>query len=132
MRETYKFDVDMAWTFAEDGREPVEVEEESVRISVEKCIINEGHVAHVEPQYPGLIAHVEYHEENGETIRGHLLIDGHHRAVRCLRENKPFYAYLLTEEESAAIVVRAPYLKKKSENSAGAMEAKESEAVAVA
>ena len=112
MRDTYKFDVDLAWDFIEAGREPVEVEDDSVNVAVDTCVIDPAHVAHVNTKFPGLIAHVEYHEEDGTIVRGHLLIDGHHRAARCLQEQKPFYAYLLTEEESAAIVVRAPYLKK--------------------
>jgi len=109
MHDTYKFDVDMAWEFIDDTCEPVEVDEESVRVSVDRSIVDEEHLTHVDTQYPGLIAHVQFHDE-GDVVKGHLLIDGNHRAARCLREQKPFYAYVLTEEQSAAIVVRAPYL----------------------
>jgi hypothetical protein len=111
-RETYwyylghEFDVDRARQLVADGREPVEVEEESVRDSLKWSQLDEGHVDHVNPAIPGVIAHVRYVTEQGEALRGHLLIDGHHRAARCRRDGRPFLAYLLTEEESEAILLR--------------------------
>jgi SAM-dependent methyltransferase len=41
-------------------------------------------------------------------MQGHRLIDGHHRAARCLEEGTPFVAYLLSEEESRAVLLRSP------------------------
>jgi len=109
MHDTYKFDVDLAWDLIGPDCRPVEVDEESVRVSVERSIVDPEHLAHVDTQYPGLIAHVQFHDD-GAVVQGHLLIDGNHRAARCLQEGKPFYAYVLSEEQSAAIIVRAPYL----------------------
>jgi len=104
----YDFDVDKARQFVGDGREPVEVEEDSVRVAVDRTHMDEAHVAHVNPVYPGIIAHVRYRTEEGELIKGTVLIDGHHRAARCLQLQRPFFAYLLTEEESLSILVKSP------------------------
>ncbi len=104
----YDFDVEVARRFVADGREPVEVEEDSVRHSVENSVLYESHVGHVDASFPGIIAHVFYPAESGERIHAHVLIDGHHRAARCLREDRPFFAHILTEEESVAVLVKSP------------------------
>src|SRR5690349_17755266 len=98
LEHLYLFDVDRARALAADGREPVEVEEESVRASVESSELDECHVPHVDASIPGLIAHVWFPDPGGEVMHGHVLIDGHHRAARCLQEGRPFQAYLLSEE----------------------------------
>jgi hypothetical protein len=103
----YEFDVDKAKEMVRDGREPVEVEPESVLASVEGSHIDECHVDHVDPSIPGLIAHVWYEDED-QSLHGHILIDGNHRAARCLRDGRPFFAHILTEEESRAILWRTP------------------------
>jgi len=104
----YDFDVDRARVFTSDGREAVELEEESTRLSLEGCTMDEAHIDHVDPTIPGLIAHVFHTTPEGEELAGHVLIDGNHRAARCLRDGLPFRAYLLTEDESRAILLRAP------------------------
>jgi hypothetical protein len=104
----YEFDVELARKFVDDDREPVEVDEESVRLSVEESVLYECHVNHVDPTIPGIITHVFYPAESGERIHAHVLIDGHHRAARCMKENRPFFAYLLSEEESIAVLVKSP------------------------
>jgi hypothetical protein len=108
MKHQYLFDVDLARELVQDGREAVEVEEESVRFSVETSVIDSEHVKHVNPKYAGIIAHIWYRTAEGETIAAHLLIDGHHRAARCLQLGLPFNAYLLSEEESREILLRSP------------------------
>lgn len=108
MHNLYEFDVDRAREFTKDGREPVEVDDESVAEAVDNSRIYDDHVSHVDPTKPGIIAHVFFREDDGEIVKAQLLIDGHHRAARCLRDQIPFHAYLLSEEESQAIVVRSP------------------------
>jgi len=103
----YEFDVEAARRFAADGREPVEVEPDSVRASVENSSIDETHVGHVDPAYPGIITHLWF-DDDGELVQAQLLIDGNHRAARCLRDGRPFFAYVLTEDESRAIVMKSP------------------------
>jgi hypothetical protein len=104
----YVFDVDRANRIVRDGREPIELEEDDARYSAETSELIPEHIAHVNPDRPGIIAHVRYTTEQGETMKGHVLIDGNHRAARCLQLNRPFFVYILTEEESQAILVRRP------------------------
>jgi hypothetical protein len=104
----YVFDVDRANRMVRDGREPVEVEEESVRYCVETSDLVHEHIAHVNADRPGIIAHVAYESEQGERITGHVLIDGNHRAARCLQLGRPFYAYVLDAQESEQILVQRP------------------------
>lgn len=105
----FLFDVDRAWKLAYGTpRESVELETESVEWSVQTAHIQDRHVGHVDATIPGLIAHVRLRTGGGGEVRGHVLIDGHHRAARCLREGLPFFAYILTEAESDEIVLRRP------------------------
>ncbi len=108
MAHKYLFDVDYARQLVSDGREPVEIDDESVQHAVETSVINEAHLAHVKTEYPGIIAHIWYTTEDGEVIHGHLLIDGHHRAARCLQLGLPFFATLLSEEESRTVLLKSP------------------------
>src|SRR5207237_659990 len=82
----YVFDVDRARALVGDGREPVELEEDSVRASVSHSLIHDGHIDHVNPSIPGIIAYLSYLTPEGDEVKAHLLIDGNHRAARCLRE----------------------------------------------
>jgi len=106
--KNFIFDVELAVEMVQDGREPVELEEESVRLSVENSRIDQEHVGHVDPTKPGIIAHVFAEAEDGEEIHAHVLIDGNHRAARCLELGTPYFAYLLTEDESRKILLREP------------------------
>jgi hypothetical protein len=112
-RGLYEFDVDRARALVPDGREPVEVDEESVRITVDETDVDECHLDHVDPTIPGIISHVFYRTEQGEEVRGHALIDGNHRAARCLRDGLPYFAYLLTEQESRQITLPFPSRKRR-------------------
>jgi hypothetical protein len=107
-RGTYKFDVDLAIEIATDGREPVEVEEESLRRCMRKTEIDEKYLRKVKIGRPGIIVNVPYHLDDGRTIVAHLLIDGNHRATRCLRDGQPFFAYVLDEEETTRTLLRSP------------------------
>lgn len=111
MKHRYLFDVSLARELVQDGREPVEVDDESVRKSVQWSKLFPQHIPHVNTKYPGIIAHVWLPLENGERISGHLLIDGNHRAARCLELGIPFFAYLLSEEESCEILLKSPELE---------------------
>jgi len=110
MAHKYLYDVDHARQLVSDGRESVELDDESVRFSVDTSEINAAHLPHVNTEYPGIIAHIRYRTEEGEMVHGHLLIDGHHRAARCLELGIPFYVLLLTEEESEEVLLRSPLL----------------------
>jgi len=106
--ECFIFNVIRANAIVQDGREPMEVDEKSVRYCVETTDLIPEHIGHVNPDRPGIIAHVSYTTEEGEVIRGHALIDGNHRAARCLELGRPFFAYILTPEESESLLVQRP------------------------
>ncbi|HET6425073.1 MAG TPA: hypothetical protein VFG20_15410 [Planctomycetaceae bacterium] len=107
-KRTFKFDVDLALQIVSDGREPVEVDDESLRKTLRKTEVCEEHLPHVHLGRPGILAHVTYHLEDGRTVIAHVLIDGNHRAARSLRDGIPFRVYLLNEEETARTLLRAP------------------------
>src|SRR4029077_19114680 len=75
----YVFNVNLANELVRDGRTPVEVEEESVRYSVETGNLVREHIAHVNPDRPGIIAHVSYTKANVECFRGNVLREGNTR-----------------------------------------------------
>jgi hypothetical protein len=112
--ETYRyfgrdfvFDVDRAREIVSDGREPVEVDDGSVRACPSDTRIHRQHLDHVDTKYPGIIAHISVVTHDGEYAKGHTLIDGNHRAAKCLESGRPFYAYVLDEDESEMILTRA-------------------------
>ena len=107
----YKFDVDLALSIVTDGREAFELDEADVQHALEWAEIYPQHLKHVDLRFPGVIAHYWYTEEDGTVLHGHVLIDGHHRAARALQEGVVFRAYVLTEEESKRVTVRAPNLE---------------------
>lgn len=111
MKHRYLFDVDLAREIVQDGRDAVEVDDASVRKSVKWSVIYSQHIQHVNVIYPGIITHVWYPTQTGERIHGHLLIDGNHRAARCLELGVPFFAHVLSEEESLRIVLKSPETK---------------------
>jgi len=106
LKRTFVFDVDLARKIVSDGREPVEMDSSDVAYCVDDCRIHEQHLDHVNPSYPGILAHLWGPGQGGTLEHGHLLIDGNHRAARCLRDGLTYKAYLLTEEESERILKR--------------------------
>ena len=108
MKKNYIFDVDKARTMVRDGRRSVELDPDDTRHSVDISRIYPQHLSHVNTRFPGIVAHVWYQQADGEILHGTLLIDGHHRAARCLQLGKPFRVYVLSEDESRAIMLRAP------------------------
>jgi hypothetical protein len=56
-----------------------------------------NHADHVDISYPGIAANVAH---NGETLK--LLLDGHHRAAKCLERGLPFGVVQLTSDEEKA------------------------------
>jgi len=107
-KSVFKFDVDLAREIVGDGREPIELHPDDVKHSVDTTRIYSDHVQHVDPQYPGIVAQIWYPEPNGTLLHGDTLIDGHHRAARCLQDSLPYRVYVLTEEESQRILIKGP------------------------
>lgn len=107
-KRSWVYDVDQARELVSSGREAVELECDDVRYLVDSSRIHTQHLDHVDTQYPGILAHLWGPGADGAWEHGHLLIDGNHRAARCLRDGLPFFVYLLTEEESEQILKRGP------------------------
>ena len=116
MQNIFRFDVDKARQLVSDGRQPVELEPDDVRFSVDNSRIYPQHVQHVNPEYPGIIAHIWYPEPDGNVLHGHVLIDGHHRAARCLQLDRPYFVHLLSEEESREVLLDGPNIEEMLSN----------------
>lgn len=116
MQNIFRFDVDKARQLVSDGREPVELEPDDVRFSVDTSRIYPQHVQHVNPEYPGIIAHIWYPEQDGNVLHGHVLIDGHHRAARCLELERPYFVHLLSEQESREVLLEGPNIEEMLSN----------------
>jgi hypothetical protein len=112
MKSIYLFDIDRAREMIMDGREAIELEPGDVQYSIDECRIYQEHLDHVETKYPGIISHYWYPLPNGTVIKGTLLIDGHHRAARCVRDGLPFFVQILTEEESKEILLKSPDIER--------------------
>lgn len=107
LKRAYVYDVDLARAIVSDGRESVELDETDVMYLVDNSRIHKQHLDHVDTQYPGILAHLWGPGEGGTWEHGHLLIDGNHRAARCLRDGLPFRAYLMSEFETECILKRS-------------------------
>lgn len=106
LKRAWVYDVDEARKIVSDGREPVEMDAADVAYCVDNSRIHEQHIDHVDVRWPGILAHLWGPGRDGSIQEGHLLIDGNHRAARCLRDQVPFRAYVLTEMESERILLR--------------------------
>jgi hypothetical protein len=104
----YKFDVDLARKLTSDGRESYLLEKDDVEHAVAWAHIHEPHLDHVDLQYPGIVAHYWFVTKDDELLHGTVLIDGHHRAARALREGVPFYVRVMSEQESKQVTMREP------------------------
>ena len=112
LKSIYLFDIDRAREMIMDGREAIELEPEDVKYSINDCRIYSEHLDHVETKYPGIIAYYLYPLPDGTVIQGTLMIDGHHRAARCVRDGLPFFVQILTEDESMDIMLKSPDIEK--------------------
>jgi hypothetical protein len=110
----YKFDVDFARKLVSDGRKPIELEPDDVKHSINISRIYPQHLEHVSTEYPGIIAHVWGPGESGRWLRGHVLIDGHHRAARCLQLGLPYKVHILTPKESEQVLIYGPISRRRT------------------
>ena len=90
------WDVELALQICTDGREAEYVDPSQIAQMLQANQVNPMHLDHVDPTIPGIACVMEYAEDRRPVI---CLIDGCHRAARCLRDNVPFYIYTLTEQE---------------------------------
>jgi hypothetical protein len=85
------FDVDKAKKIASDGRSPQQVPAEALREMLQFIEHEAAHLSHVNPEMPGII---------GQRFGGPFLLDGIHRGVLCLKENRDFRIFVLSPEET--------------------------------
>ena len=90
------FDVERAKQIASDGRLPQLAPADVLALLLPSTHYEETHLPHVNPDVAGIL---------GQRFSGAVLLDGVHRAVRCLREKRDFYAYILTQEETLSCLV---------------------------
>jgi hypothetical protein len=95
----YVWDVTSASRMIHPGRKTYNIPSSVVRSLLVHAKIEPLHTRHVDPTKPGILAKI------GTRV---ALIDGAHRALRCLEENRPFTAYLLSSRESEACMVKRP------------------------
>jgi hypothetical protein len=108
MKRAFVFDVDKARRITADGRKPVELDRRDVMHAVDNAHIYIEHIPHVRLKHPGIIARVRVTGADGKVVEGDLLIDGHHRAAKCLQLGVPYLAYRLTAEETDATLKKRP------------------------
>ena len=91
------FDIELAHEFCQDGRVPQLIDREILDALLQVNGTTAEHIDHVDPNFPGIACPVDY-TPGGQPVNG--LIDGSHRAARCRREGRPFFAFHLTPEEA--------------------------------
>ena len=92
---TSVFDVEKAKEIVA-GRQPVLVPADDLAPLLAASHYEEAHLSHVDPDNPGIL---------GQRFSGVFLLDGVHRAARCLQQGKAFHAFVLTQEETLSCLV---------------------------
>lgn len=118
MRRSFVFDVDRARELTHDGRKPIELDRSDVLFAVDTSRIYIEHVPHVTTRFPGIVARVRCVKSDGRAVEGDLLIDGHHRAAKCLQTGKPYMVYRLTTDETDSVLLTRPDEKAASKHAA--------------
>jgi len=108
LKRQFVFDVDKARRITQDGRKPVELDRDDVLHAVDTARIYIEHVPHVRLKHPGIVARMRVTGADGSVMEGDLLIDGHHRAAKCLQSGVPYRVFLLTVEETDSILKQRP------------------------
>jgi hypothetical protein len=90
------FDVEKAKQIVADGRRPVLVPADALAPFLAASHYEEAHLPHVDPDRPGIL---------GQRFSGLFIVDGVHRATRCLHEQRDFHACVLTQQETLSCLV---------------------------
>jgi len=96
----YIFDVSLARGIVSDGKHrtslvPPELLHKMLEVNEEH---HAEHIDHVDPSVPGIA---------GQRFGGICLMDGNHRARRCLRDGLPFSVYVLDLAESVRCLIHS-------------------------
>lgn len=95
--DIYIFEIDTAKKIAADGRAALPVPPETLRAFVGMNEFDFDHLLHVDPSSPGIFT---------RRFGAPILLDGTHRAVRCLARHQQFRAFELSYEESVECLVQ--------------------------
>lgn len=90
------YDVERAKQIAADGRRAEQVPLPALSLLLAVSDYEEAHLAHVDAGKAGII---------GQRFSGPFLLDGVHRAARCLLEKRPFPAFVLTPQETLSCLM---------------------------
>jgi hypothetical protein len=104
--DVYLFRNDTAKQMAADGGSAAPIAAESLLHLLGMNYFDEAHLGHVDPAQPGIFT---------TRLGGLILLDGIHRAVRCLAEKRPFLAYELSYEASLDCLVQQQVSAKDAE-----------------
>jgi hypothetical protein len=91
------WDVELAWTICADGRTAIRLHRSYLDEMLRVNQYSPAHLEHIDPAQPGIACAIDYTEDLSPVL---CLIDGTHRAARCVRDGISFFVYMLTEEES--------------------------------
>lgn len=82
-------------------RKPIEITVDQIRRQIAPYDVEPNHVGHVNERNPGIMAQVTH-------VKGvrRVLIEGNHRATKCLYKGKSFKVYVLTPRETNAVIIR--------------------------
>jgi len=95
--DKHVINVEKARRIVADGRRATVLSEQTIKRLMTVTQHVPEHLPHVDPTQPGIILH---------RYGGLVLLDGIHRAVRAVQENRSFYVYTLSNHESLACLVR--------------------------
>ncbi len=89
--DTYTFNINIAKQLAVGKRNASAIEGKSLVSLLALNYFDETHLGHVDPAVPGIFT---------RRFGGLVLLDGIHRAARCIIDERPFLAFELRYEES--------------------------------
>ena len=90
------FDVEKAKQIVSDARRPELLRPDALAPLLFTSHFEEAHLPHVNLDSPGIL---------GQRFSGSFLLDGVHRAARCVQQGTDFHAFLLTQEETLSCLV---------------------------
>jgi hypothetical protein len=93
---TSVYDVDQAKRIVSDLRSASPISPDKLTDLLQGSRHVETHLAHVDPAVPGII---------GQRFSGAFLLDGAHRAWRSVCEQRHFFAFVLSQEETLSCLV---------------------------
>ena len=105
--DTYTFDINIAKQLAAGKRNASAIAGKSLASLLDANDFDENHLGHVDPAVPGIFT---------RRFGGLVLLDGIHRAARCIIDQRPFLAFELSYEESLYCLLTQQIHARKAED----------------